>query len=298
MKTPVLLLCLISISFGFYVSQQALQTHEEILAYWTPERKASAIPKVLLRDPITGQLVNNTGLYVPPPEGTAAVPVGDYVKNPYAQVGKVFFRDPSTRTNYVCSGSAVGGNVVLTAGHCVAEGDGKVWFDNWIFEPQYYNGPAKGSFTERTKVTFPAWFNKGDIGREVAFVTVNSLEGRTLEQNVGKLGFIYNIRTSTDYWAAIGYPVPTYGGKVMINTYIKQTKTDNTVTPATRGIVSAMGGGCSGGPWVYAINIGAGNANTVNAAGGLNSYGYNGRPDLYSPNFDTAVYELFTQVNQ
>jgi len=306
----LLLVFFFGVAYSQFAAQQAIQSHEEIVEYWTPERMANAIPKDIWLK-YNGELnltveINKKraleNLGAPPPTGTNIItPTSLYNSNPYAQTGKVFFTDPTNGANYVCSGSSVGANVVLTAGHCVAEGNNRVWYTNWIFQPRYDNGNVpRGSWTERQKLTFNTWFQRGDFGRDVAFVVVNA-NGGTLEQAVGAMALRTDIASNTDYFAAIGYPVnsnsgPAYGGRVMVQTYTPQYRTDTSATPNPRGIVSNMGGGCSGGPWVWAVDIGNGNTASRNAAAGLNSYGYTGQGNLYSPRFDSQVGDLYQQA--
>jgi len=184
----------------------------------------------------------------------------------------------------------------LTAGHCVA--DTGNWFTNWVFVPNYKDtkGPY-GSWTAENVLAFNAWFYNSDIGRDVAFAIVKGPNEKSLQETIGALGFITDVSATNSHWDAIGYPAANpFTGKVMVQTYESQTTSDNSVSPKTRGIVSTMTGGCSGGPWVYGVNIGGDNSNTVNAAGGLNSYGYQGKPHLYSPNFDQSVKNLYQQA--
>jgi len=301
---------LVGFIFAKFTVHDTPQSHEEIVSYWTPERMASAIPKqILLEDLLDGGNLNASiskrsvqdNIMAPPPTGTNLVASSLYTSNPYAQTGKVFFTDPTNGGNYVCSGSAVGGNVVLTAGHCVAPGDNRNWYTNWLFQPRYYEGSIpKGSWSQRTRLTFNTWFQRGDLGRDVAFAIVNP-NGGTLEAAVGAMALRTDIASNADSFTAAGYPVaansgPAYGGRVMVQTYTPQYRTDTSFSPNTRGIISNMGGGCSGGPWVWGTDIGAGNTASRNAAGGLNSYGYTGQGNLYSPRFDSQVGDLYQQA--
>jgi len=296
----LLVVIFIAMSCAFSISFRPNSTHEQILKYWTPERMKSAIPKEIifkthLSNKIQFSEINqDSPLEGEPKKGTSNVDVNDYTNNPYHQVGKVFFSDGPN--NYVCSGSAVGGNIVLTAGHCVC--DSGTWFTNWIFVPNYLDGKAPfGVYSAEDIFTFQEWFSNSNIGRDVAFAQVKGTTADTLEQVVGALGFIANVASTKSNWDAVGYPAANpFTGKVMVQTYEAQSISDNRVTPNTRGIVSKMTGGCSGGPWIYGVNIGSDNSNTVNAAGGLNSYGYQGRPHLYSPSFDASVDTLYHQA--
>jgi len=284
------------------ISLEVKSTRQEILDYWTPERMASAIPRDIVMRIFNGTYpVSTKGKAMPdaklsllPPSGTNIVTY-DYGTTPYKQVGKVFFSDGTY--NYVCSGSAVGKSVVLTAGHCVA--DTNKWMKNWAFVPQYKSNQRPfGTFTSVKMLTFDEWFKRSDFGRDVAFVVVSGPDtSKTLEDTVGKLGFITDIPQTNSFWALTGYPqAPPFDGSVQVQTYDRQIVYDDNAVPNTRGVVSSMTGGCSGGPWVYNIDIGNQNSDTVNAAGGLNSYGYQGYPYLFSPYFDSDVYSKFEEA--
>lgn len=82
---------------------------------------------------------------------------------------------------------------------------------------------------------------------------------------------------------AIGYPVPIFGGDVMVRTIAKIRYRNKRFNPASVGIKSKMKGGCSGGPWASSDKL---------AAVGLNSYAYRGEDTLYSPGFDEYVIRL------
>jgi len=300
MKIVLLVTLLVSMSLAMTIRYKSNTTHEENLKYWTRERMASAIPRDIVFKTHLSNNFEYTGIneeetaQVNPPKGTTNVNVGDYTKNPYHQVGKVFFSHGPN--NYVCSGSAVGGNIVLTAGHCVC--DSGSWFTKWLFVPNYLDGKAPfGTYSAEDVFAFQDWFYDSDIGRDVAFAQVKGSTSDTLEKVVGALGFITNVESNKTNWAAVGYPAANpFTGKVMVQSFEAQSITDNRVSPFTRGIISKMTGGCSGGPWVYSVDVGADNSNTVNAAGGLNSYGYQGRPHLYSPLFDDSVNTLYQQA--
>lgn len=67
-----------------------------------------------------------------PKNVTEYVPSEDYSKLPYKAIGKIYFTRAGI--NYVCSGVANGNNTVITAGHCVSDGQGH-YHTNWIFKP-------------------------------------------------------------------------------------------------------------------------------------------------------------------
>src|ERR687894_1207727 len=74
--------------------------------------------------------------------------------------GKVFFTDSGV--NYVCSGTALAGDVVWTAGHCVNEGPG-AFYTNFLFVPAYRDGAAPhGRFAAPTLLTTSGWQTRGE----------------------------------------------------------------------------------------------------------------------------------------
>jgi len=270
-----------------------VEYHEAVKAYWTTERMETAIPMVKYLDNEGDDVVvNDTACK----KGTNVPKVGSFYVDkpltyePFKQIGKVFFS--IGKNNYVCSGSSVGGGVVLTAGHCV--GEAGTYYTNWIFMPQYKSGvnPSIGSFTANSLCALTQWMQNGDFARDVAFAVVSS----TLEDKVGKLHLTFDIETSC-YWAPTGYPAASpWTGQLMAQTYNIQSLTDRSMTPNTRGVSSTLNGGCSGGPWIYNIDIADPSQEGFNFAGGLNSYLYTNAFNIYSPTFDGVVKSFFDQV--
>lgn len=243
----------------------------QVELYWTEERMARAIPyEISIRN--QENEFNITAI-----QQTGFVARNDYSQMPFRTVGKIFFKESGQ--DYVCSGSVAGNNAILTAAHCISNGKGR-FHTNWVFRPQYYerNSPL-GTFVSNKFVIFRQYHENGYLGKDVAFTIVNKLNGRTVEDVVGaKLGYQTGAGRGTNV-RAIGYPVPQYGGQRMVNTVASITYTNNQFRPASIGIVSKMQGGCSGGPWVCGDNL----------ACGVNSYGYQGQDNLFSPSFDAEV---------
>lgn len=130
MKTALIYTLLISFTcFTFITSQivshsipNSKEYEKEVLKYWTPERMRNAIP---VDFPTTRRFysIYNVTEYVPAPE---------YSQMPYKAIGKIYFTRAGM--NYVCSGVANGNCTVITAGHCVSDGQGH-YHSNWIFKP-------------------------------------------------------------------------------------------------------------------------------------------------------------------
>jgi len=141
-----------------------------------PHAPAPVIP------PWTGNCSDCTG-DCDPYSSTFMVPEDDYVSYPadlpYIAIGKVFLTMGGL--DYVCSGASIGGSAVLTAGHCVSDGQGN--FDtNWEFVPDFYEftSPVPDVLWVATQLmTFPEFLNNADIGRDVGFAIVKGYKGYT-----------------------------------------------------------------------------------------------------------------------
>jgi V8-like Glu-specific endopeptidase len=223
------------------------------------------------------------GYPYPPPFNQHEVLV-PYTTYPYCTIGKLFFKQGTG--SYVASASSVGKNGLWTAGHCVHSGNGQPngWSTNMVFVPGYKDGAAPfGQFTARQLGCRTSWYQHGNPGglfEDMGAAILNPLNGRTLSQVVGWLGFAWNFPRN-QIWTSLGYPAaPPFNGQRMFQDTAPYAN-DGSVpgSPPTIGIGCSMTPGCSGGPWV----LGLGSTNYVN---GHNSYGVNGKPlEIYSPYF-------------
>ncbi|NUO10411.1 MAG: trypsin-like serine protease [Candidatus Brocadia sp.] len=216
-----------------------------------------------------------------------------YSTYPYKTIGKVFFTEAGA--NYVCSGSSIGGRAVLTAGHCVCNGN-KVWHTNWTFVPAYRdNSRPYGTWAAESLTTFADYLNYKKPCRDVGFaVTKYNSSGQKLSSVVGSLGFAWNFNVAQVHWNSFGYPAESpFNGRKLVECQASHAVSDSPggCTPATIGIGCDMTGGSSGGPWIKNFNSSV--SGMYNYANGLNSYGYSTQPGaMYSPYFDTEVKKL------
>jgi hypothetical protein len=220
--------------------------------------------------------------------GTSSAPF------PYKAVGRVFYTAPNGK-DYSCSGAVIGGRAVLTAGHCVSNGQG-TYFKNWIFIPAYKAGEMPfGKWTASSFLTFAAYHQGGSMARDVAFAVVNSRDGVQISQTVGYLGFTYNLPL-VQHWSMFGYPGEgPWTGAYMIDTEASYAGTDPAETPLTPGIGTTQLGGCSGGPWI--LYFAPGGTNKYNLANGVNSYSLDNMDyEIFSPYFDSSVKALKDQA--
>jgi len=137
--------------------------------YWTRARMAAAVPAGASAAPAAAAsrnawLTGNTG-----GRGLRWTHGGAVARS----AGKVFFT--LDRTDYVCSGTAVASthaDVVLTAAHCVSDGDGRR-AANWVFVPGYRDGAEPyGSYPARRFFIPQGW--PGSEQYDIAFVQVSS----------------------------------------------------------------------------------------------------------------------------
>ena len=218
------------------------------------------------------------------PEGTSQV-FTSYIINdtlalqnmyPHRWVGRLSFSVPGG-TAY-CSATAISGNVMLTAAHCLYDSSANLWYSNWVFRPAYRAGSAPfGAFVAQTCWVLTAWVNlsgsysisgwtKYDIG---VCKMGNNSAGQTLNQAVGWMGRQWNA-SYTRHFHDMGYPFRNTSNSLLPNAgaYLRTCVAESRLyTTDTRGLGCNLGAGISGGPWVvsYAINKVSGYADGVNS---------------------------------
>ena len=277
-----------------------------ILAYWTPGRIASAIPRDFVRD-AGGRLVPRAK---PGGDTSGAVKGASWTGNGIVekQSGRILFTMGGV--NYICSGSVVadgstsnGYSTVLTAGHCVWDAvDG--WATNWLYIPDFDDAPTYtcantfyGCWTAtrlaaHDRFVTAGGFNDQAVEVDFAFARVEGggkLPADDLELDAVTGGYdlkIGGVALSDTLWA-FGYPAAgKYKGKDL--TYCKGTLVNDPYGANTWGMACNMTGGSSGGPWLADTT----NPGTIpGRVASLNSYGYTGLTYMFGPKFtaDTAT---------
>jgi V8-like Glu-specific endopeptidase len=216
---------------------------------------------------------------------------------PLSTVGKVFFQNPVTGENRVCSATAINSpnkSLVNTAGHCVYKKDG--WAKNWIFCPMYYEGEAPdGCWAASYYYVNNAWknsagTNREDFSNDYALVVVHpSSEFGRVVSSVGGVGYRYGADAEQAFYA-YGYPAADpFDGETMRDC----NGTGRASTYGSREdawvirITCDMTGGSSGGPWFSRAN---GNW----YLNGHNSFGRDSDPNaMYSPYYGKSWYRLY-----
>lgn len=255
--------------------------------YWTPERMRNAIP-VTSDETGAGR---SSGVAEQPsgPLGStpAAGPVGMRAKLVETSVaGKVFFTKPSDGKNYVCSASALNSGskqMAITAGHCVHEGNGGAWMQNWAYVPQYRNGDKPyGTFTAKQMRTFNGWINDGDFDWDVAMVTTWPQGSDKLVNRTGGNGLSWNYSRQQDI-TINGYPGNKDNGQ--LQWYCEGRTSDSGGRLA---LGCDFGGGSSGGPWMREFSQSSGMGQTNGVTSTIDSAGVN-----RSSYFGDSVKQMF-----
>ena len=163
--------------------------------------------------------------------------------------GKVFFTDNGV--DYVCSGTALTGNVVWTAGHCVNEGPGS-YYTRFQFVPAYRDGQAPyGEFPAPELLTTDDWQTGGEYGVDVgAGIPAENASGDTLSEAVVERSIVFNEPRNQAY-KLYGYPAAKrFNGQRMRVCNTAWSRNDATTEPDSMGVPCDMTGGSSGGGWV------------------------------------------------
>lgn len=300
-----------------------------VIAYWTPERVARAVPREVSPDRLPSSVAPQKGK--PPPGGGggggststtvtgAAWTGGGKVK---ATTGKVLFT--MAGVDYVCSGSVAQDtstttSLILTAGHCAYDETGGAFATNWMFVPDYEDGGAivtnpdgshsfscetvrYGCWTATALVTTTAWANGGGslagFNNDYAFAVVGlggkSGQSNQLDAVVGYNALAFNVSHPTQVYS-FGYPhASPYDGQKLIYCAGKDIA-DTWGGTTDFGLNCNMTGGSSGGPWFvnFESNGDTGSLNSVNSF----KYTY-GRftKYMYGPYFGAYALKTYTEA--
>jgi hypothetical protein len=290
------------------------------LAYWTPARMAAA--KVADAPSVTSHAASGaeavtTGspVSVPPTAGSLGATstpqplAATAVARPYTDLpdrlnGKIFFKEGTS--NFVCSGTVVNsGNkdMVDTAGHCVADGQGShAFFSNWVFVPAYSSscngcGDAPyGRWTARLATTTTEWKNFGNFKQDYAYLVLRTnSSGQHIVNALGGQGSTFN-QSRTQTWRDYGYPQAApfngYNQYLCVSGRLADDNPSSRTGPLTIRISCNMTGGSSGGGWLVRLSGGLGYVNSHN------SYKYVSGPladpsVMYGPYYGSQALSLF-----
>lgn len=280
----------------------AADRRQEVIDFWTAERIRNATPRELTVAPPRQEKAkpaspgNGGGKGDDGGDTTTWITTGSsWVTEELVKrtTGKAFFVVGGS--TYVCSGSVVTdsateADLLLTAGHCVHDGDGQTWASKWMFVPDYDSAPAAydsgQAFCAQTRfgcwvadrlVTTTAWANTGDFDGDVGFAVTGAggHDGASLVSTaVGgshDITFAESSKTVNTY--SFGYPhASPYDGSDLV--YCAGSTIADPYGANTRGLECDMTGGSSGGPWYLSDPAGQFFADSPGTAISVNSYKY------------------------
>jgi V8-like Glu-specific endopeptidase len=293
------------------------QSDEEIRAYWTPERRAAAKPKVWTPPttlqprseslPPTGERKVIPGYdpkaihrYDPTqsPEASevgsplTTSPVEDPTLFPWRTVGKLYFT--AGGVEYQGSACVIYYNTLLTAAHNIYED--KIWSENYEFVPALLSDgfAPYGVWTvpNRNAFVMSEWTDSvnGDEAYDVGVLRYPRCPGKgRIGDVVGRLGLIYNqpINPPSPVWMELAYPGAAdrnYNSRMMYEDIGKCSRwIEKNYIVAKAGELPE---GASGGPWLLWAGVGP---NTKYWVNGIRSSESNGTWASGSPYFRKSI---------
>lgn len=258
---------------------------KSIDAWWTPERIKNAQPRNFSISPgkfRSAEAQGNSTISVGPPtiiEGSSpkgGSPLKRAISSTGRQIsttGRILWQVGSY--SYSCSGAVINsqsGDLIVTAAHCVYDTDTKTWFNNnkWTFVPAYANNKRPyGSWPARRFSLQNAWISSGNYNYDVAFVSLQRLSNKRIQDVVGSQGVGFNLPT-LKYIYDFGYPANLDNAEYLkscVGYARKSNYRANGYIYNGQGLPCTMSHGCSGGPWLQNVveSTGVGTVVSVNS---------------------------------
>ena len=161
------------------------------------------------------------------------------------RVGALFDSDSSG--DHFCTASVVdspGGDVLITAAHCVNDGSGGANRSNVVFIPAYANGSSPdGVWTPERYVLDPRWVNGADPDFDVAFIVLKPLHGKNIQDVLGANSIVFNAGFK-HLVRVTGYPSTADAPISCVNWTSEQSQTQ------LKFACQDFTGGTSGSPWL------------------------------------------------
>jgi V8-like Glu-specific endopeptidase len=194
---------------------------------------------------------------------------------------------------HYCTASVVHsdqGDVLLTAAHCIHDGEGGDYINGITFAPGYHDGVAPyGYWTVSNELVAPGWAESSDPDLDVGFaIAKQNGTTATLESLVGA----NTLATGGSFEQQItltGYPDNSETPAVCQNTTSRQDTNQMKVECA------GFPQGTSGGPWVAGMDPKTKLGSVIGVIGGYEAGGDD--PDTsYSCYFDNDIVALYKQT--
>ncbi len=244
-------------------------TPEQILSYWTPERKQNAIDIEEFLEPEVGLVEGENAVTTDPKEA-------DLSQRPFEAGGKLFFT--LDNKDFVGSASIVGqSNILLTAAHCIQDSKTGDIADNFLFSRCYTGELSSEDITFKKVVLKENWVKEKSRRWDYAFAVLSK------NSNVKPLQYAVNTDLINKTVNAFGYPGNFFEGAQMVFINGSVSKSGNNLwrLPGNKMLT-----GCSGGPWVLEDNetvVGLNGASTTLKTPNV----------LLSPIFDSEFESLY-----
>ena len=308
LAVPLLLISLLPGAVSAAPPDAAAAHRAAVLAYWTPERMAAAIPRDFVFSP--GRGIEPLGKPTKPPVTTDTTTGASWTAGGkmLTATGRVYFVMDGQA--WICSGSVITDSqadqsIVLTAGHCVVDETDGVFATEWMFIPSFDTSPSY----DCASTTYGCWvadalyadaafasaggFTDTAVRHDWGFAVVGpgGKDDSQLDASArGSFPIEYTQSYAGQELSAFGYPAAgKYHGSDLV--YCRGVVgTDPNTAGTTWSMPCGMTGGSSGGPWVQAGDP-AVYADAV--IGSLNSYGYQGLKYMFGPMFNGDTQNVF-----
>ncbi|CAB4861859.1 unannotated protein [freshwater metagenome] len=259
------------------------QIPAQVLAYWTPARKAAAKPRALAK---SGGGGSTTSAYTITQVGNT-----ERLGFPGRTNGKVYMT--FGKSNYVCSGTAVAsvnGSTVLTAGHCVWDA-ASGYATNFVFVPaKSGSSEPYGAWAATAVYTTQAWHDSEDFSFDNGAAKVATNGGTTLTGTLGGGRAITFSGARDQAYTLYGYPASgKYSGQYLYKCATRYAGDDPSISsdPKPIGVRCKWPGGSSGGAWIGVD----GNVASVT------SFGYASLSDwVFGPYLGAVAQAFYTDV--
>jgi hypothetical protein len=266
-------------------------SRRSIERYWTPERMERARPLEAVRE-AGGEIGVRRG--APEPFNHPAMFDSGRVPDPAAVGnainGKLFGKIKGVG-GYECSATAVDAanrNLIMTAGHCVAEPANRKLAEKLAFVPAYEDEARPfGTWVFDRIVVLRSWRRKSNFNFDFSAVKLAPQGTLNLQDAVGGAAVATGLPVRQTY-RAIGYPANFDDGQTMRYCESRfQGYDPHPIAHGPRPIAMGcdMGFGASGGGWFV-----------DGALNSVTSFGYDNHPDIsYGPYFGSKTAQVYAK---
>jgi V8-like Glu-specific endopeptidase len=206
------------------------------------------------------------------------------------RVGVLFEHDETGE--HFCTASVVaspGEDLLITAAHCINDGDGSGYKQDVVFIPGYRDGATPyGIWTPQRLIVAPQWADSADPDFDVGFIVLQPHDGENIQQVLGANQLGYD--TGYQYLVRVtGYPSSDGAPIACVNWTSRQSATQLEFD------CGGYTGGTSGSPWVTGFDPRTRTGTIVGVIGGYQQGG--DTPSVsYSAYFGSGVYQLYEQA--